>query len=108
MPSPEIYLPSWTWGPPALPVPVLYRFDRRWREGELFGFVLNRAVVIGVSWYPYADGDEVTDFGESLGLENLSSAARSASEFAATSSSSATRVSSSAIVARSSSYALSI
>jgi hypothetical protein len=21
----------------------VYRFDRRWREGELFGFVLNRA-----------------------------------------------------------------
>ncbi|MET0072139.1 MAG: caspase family protein [Candidatus Thiodiazotropha sp.] len=41
------------------------------------------ALVIGVSRYPYADGDEATDFGEQSGLENLSSAARSASEFAA-------------------------
>lgn len=41
------------------------------------------ALVIGVSRYPYADGDDATDFGEQSGLENLSSAARSASEFAA-------------------------
>ena len=41
------------------------------------------ALVIGVSRYPYADGDDATDFGESSGLENLTSAARSASEFAA-------------------------
>lgn len=42
-----------------------------------------RALVIGVSRYPYADGPSATDSGRSSGISHLSSAARSASEFAA-------------------------
>ena len=41
------------------------------------------ALVIGVSRYRFADGPESTPEGEAWGIENLSSAARSASEFAA-------------------------
>jgi Caspase domain len=41
------------------------------------------AFVIGVSRYPYADGPEATEQGEQLGLANLSSATKSASEVAA-------------------------
>ena len=41
------------------------------------------ALVIGVSDYPFADGPDASDLGASLGLENLTTAARSASEVAA-------------------------
>jgi hypothetical protein len=40
-------------------------------------------LVIGVSHYPFADGPDASDLGESFGIQNLTSAARSASEFAA-------------------------
>ena len=42
-----------------------------------------RALVIGVSAYPYADGPEATESGRKSGIGHLSSASRSASEFAA-------------------------
>ena len=41
-----------------------------------------RALVIGVSAYPYASGPDATDSGKKSGIGHLSSAARSASEFA--------------------------
>jgi hypothetical protein len=41
------------------------------------------ALVIGVSDYPFADGPDASDLGESFELQNLTSAARSASEVAA-------------------------
>ncbi|CAN5496712.1 hypothetical protein BH10ACT7_BH10ACT7_24690 [soil metagenome] len=40
------------------------------------------ALVIGVSDYPFADGPRASEFGESMGISNLSSAARAASDVA--------------------------
>ena len=44
---------------------------------------VTHAFVVGVSHYPFLDGPQMTDQGEQLGLANLSSAARSASELTA-------------------------
>ena len=44
---------------------------------------VTHAFVMGVSHYPFLDGPQQTPLGEQLGLANLSSAARSASEVAA-------------------------
>ena len=44
---------------------------------------VTHAFVVGVSHYPFLDGPEATPLGEQLGMANLSSAARSASEVAA-------------------------
>jgi hypothetical protein len=44
---------------------------------------VTHAFVVGVSHYPFLDGPQMTDKGGQLGLANLSSAARSASEVAA-------------------------
>jgi hypothetical protein len=41
---------------------------------------VTHAFVVGVSHYPFLDGPQMTDQGQQLGLANLSSAARSASE----------------------------
>ena len=41
---------------------------------------VTHALVVGVSHYPFLDGPEATPTGEQLGLANLNSAARSASE----------------------------
>ena len=43
---------------------------------------VTHAFVVGVSHYPFLDGPQMTEQGEQLGLANLSSAARSASELA--------------------------
>jgi len=43
---------------------------------------VTHAFVVGVSHYPFLDGPEATPLGEQLGMANLSSAARSASEVA--------------------------
>lgn len=40
-------------------------------------------LVIGVSHYPFADGPNASDLGESFGIQNLTSAAHSASQLAA-------------------------
>jgi hypothetical protein len=47
------------------------------------GPAVTHAFVLGVSHYPFVDGPQQTPLGEQLGLANLSSAARSASEVAA-------------------------
>ena len=44
---------------------------------------VTHAFVVGVSHYPFLDGPQMTDQGEQLGLANLNSAARSASELTA-------------------------
>src|SRR3989337_790908 len=44
---------------------------------------VTHAFVVGVSHYPFLDGPQMTDQGGQLGLANLSSAARSASELVA-------------------------
>ena len=44
---------------------------------------VTHAFVVGVSHYPFLDGPQMTDQGGQLGLANLSSAARSASELTA-------------------------
>ena len=44
---------------------------------------VTHAFVVGVSHYPFLDGPQMTPTGEQLGMANLSSAARSASEVAA-------------------------
>ncbi len=50
---------------------------------EVTSPAVTHAFVVGVSHYPFLDGPEATPLGEQLGMANLSSAARSASEVAA-------------------------
>ncbi len=52
-------------------------------SGATAGAAVTHALVVGVSHYPFLDGPAATPQGEQLGMANLSTAARSASEVAA-------------------------